>query len=85
MREFTTSFPDFHVDVIDVLVDDDAVAVEVRYTMTHEGEFNDIPPTGRTVDVGGMGKLLLEDGKVTEHREFHDQLEVLEQLGVLEE
>jgi predicted ester cyclase len=73
------------VDVIDVLVDDDAVAVEVRYTMTHEGEFNDIPPTGRTVDVGGMGKLLLEDGKVTEHREFHDQLEVLEQLGVLEE
>jgi len=82
MREFTAAFPDFQVDVLDVLVDGDAAAAQVRYTMTHEGEFDDIAPTGRTVEMEAMGKFRLEDGKIAEHLEFHNQLDLLEQLGV---
>lgn len=84
MREFTAAFPDFHVDVLDILVDGDTVVAESKYTMTHEGEFNDIPPTGREAEVRAMAKFHLEDGKIAEHREFHNQVELLEQLGVMD-
>jgi predicted ester cyclase len=51
-------------------------------TTQHEGEFNDIPPTGREVELRAMAKFLVDDGKVTEHREYHDRQDFLEQLGV---
>jgi steroid delta-isomerase-like uncharacterized protein len=85
MREFTAAFPDFHVEILNILADENTAAAEVKYTMTHEGTFNDIPSTGRRVEVGAMGKFLLREGKITEHREFHNQLEILEQLGVMDE
>lgn len=85
MRAFTSAFPDFHVETIDAIVDGNTVVVEGIYTMTHEGEFNGIPPTGRDVELRAMAKFLVEDGKVKEHREYHDNQQILEQLGVTEE
>lgn len=86
MREYTSAFPDFHVEVVDVIVDDDGktAVAEGRYTMTHEGTFEDIEPTHRSVEVSALAKLRIEDGKITAHREFHNQLEILEQLGAVD-
>jgi steroid delta-isomerase-like uncharacterized protein len=86
MREFTAAFPDFHVEVVDVIVDEDGetAVAEGRYTMTHEGTFDGIEPTHRSVEVSALAKLGIEDGRIDEHREFHNQLEILEQLGVVE-
>lgn len=82
MREVTTGFPDFRVEVLDRLASEDTVMTEVKYRMTHEGEFNGIPPTGREVEIDGMAKLRIEDGKIEEHRDYVDQRDLLEQLGV---
>lgn len=85
MHAFTSAFPDFHVDTLDAIAEGNTVVVEGRYTMTHEGEFDGIPPTGRAVELRGMAKFLVDDGKVREHREYHDNQRILEQLGVTEE
>lgn len=85
MREFTSAFPDFHVEITDFVTSGDAVIAESTYTMTHEGEFNGVPPTNRKVELRAMAKLLVKDGKIQEHREYHDRQEILEQLGVAEE
>lgn len=81
----TTGFPDFHVKTQELLASDETVMVEVRYTMTHEGEFDELPPTGREVDFQAMAKFHVEDGKVKEHRDYVDRQEFFEQLGLTDE
>lgn len=84
MRQFTSAFPDFHVEILDVLADEETVMAEATYTMTHEGEFDGLQPTEREVELRSMAKFVVEDGKITEHREYHDRQKILEQLGVTE-
>lgn len=84
MDEFTSAFPDFHVEITDLIESGDTVVAEATYTMTHEGEFNGISPTEREVEIRAMAKFLIEDGKIQEHREYHDRQELLEQLGIAE-
>lgn len=85
MREVTSGFPDFRVEPLDMLASEQTVMTEVKYTMTHEGEFAGIPPTEREAEFQAMAKFLIEDGKVKEHRDYVNQQELLEQLGVTEE
>lgn len=85
MRGVTTGFPDFTVDIVDMLSRGDLVMYEGEITMTHEGEFDGIPPTGETVEMRETSKCRVEDGKVQEHRVYFDQQEVFEQLGLAED
>lgn len=84
MREFSSAFPDFQVEIQDLITRDDTVVAEGVYTMTHTGEFEGIAPTEREVEIPAMAKFRIEDGKVKEHREYHDRHALLEQLGVAE-
>lgn len=85
MREVVTAFPDFEVDVRNLLAGEEMVMVEVTYRMTHEGEFAGVPPTGETVEIPAMATFRVTDGKVEEHRDYVDRQELFEQLGVAEE
>jgi predicted ester cyclase len=53
---------------------------DATLTMTHEGEFDGIPPTGREVEVREMAKYHVADGKIQEYRVCFDQQAVFEQL-----
>ena len=85
MREFTSAFPDFHVEIIDLFTSGKTVVAEATYTMTHEGAFNGMDPTGREVEMRAMARFRFDDGKIAEHREYHDRQEIREQLGIMEE
>jgi steroid delta-isomerase-like uncharacterized protein len=85
MREFTSAFPDFHVEITDLLARGGTVVAEATYTMTHEGAFDGIDPTGREVEIRAMARFRLDDGRITEHRGYHDRQEIREQLGVVDE
>ncbi len=85
MGEIAAGFPDFRAELLDVLASEDTVMSEVKYTMTHEGEFGGIPPTGREIEFQAMAKFRVEDGKVKEHRDYVNQQELLEQLGVTDQ
>ena len=82
IRGVVSGFPDFHVSVSDMLSGDDLVMYEATITMTHEGEFDGIPPTGRAVEIGEMSTVRIGDDGVDIHSTYFDQQDVLEQLGL---
>lgn len=83
-REQETGFPDFHLAVDDMLVSDDVVMWEWTVTGTHDGEWNDIPPTGREVEFSGMSKTAISDRKIQENWGYFDSQDLLAQLSVTE-
>lgn len=85
IEETTSAFPDFEVEPLEVVADEETVMAEVKFKMTHEGEYNDIPPTGETVEVQAMGTIHVEDGTIEEHRVYFDRQHVAEELGVAED
>ena len=85
VRELRTAFPDFTITVEAALEDAEMVMTEWTGTGTHEGEFNGLPPTGRTFEHRGMSKFVIADGKVQEERMYYDPREIAEQLGFLKE
>lgn len=82
MRGVVTGFPDFHVTILDLLAEENHVMYEAELTMTHEGEFEGIPPTGREVQVREMANCHVADGRIQEYRVYFNQQEVFEQLGL---
>lgn len=85
MRGITTAFPDIQAELLDAIADEETVMAEVRFTMTHEGEFNGVPPTGREVEFQAMAKFRVEDGNIIELRNYFDPQELFDQLGVTPE
>lgn len=82
MRGVVTGFPDFHVTILELLSEGNQVMYEAELTMTHEGEFEGIPPTGREVQVREMATCHVADGRIQEYRAYFDKQEVFEQLGL---
>jgi steroid delta-isomerase-like uncharacterized protein len=77
------AFPDVQFVVEDMLADRDEVMVRSTYRGTHTGELLGIPPTGKQVSVMGLDVLRLENGKIVEHWGSYDQLDMMNQLGLL--
>lgn len=85
LRELRAGFPDFQLTIDVMLVSDDVVMGEWTFTGTHDGEFNDIPPTEREIELTGMEKILIADSKVEEHRIYYNLQELSKQLGLTED
>lgn len=79
---FISAFPDFHVELLDIVAEGDMVATRGVFTGTHHGEFMGIPPTGKAVKVSYIDLWRLKDGKAVENWVQMDQLGMLQQLGV---
>lgn len=84
IEEITSAFPDFRVEPVDVVASEETMMADAKFTMTHEGEYDGIPPTGEEVEVHQMAKFRVEDGKLEEHRQDVDRQGIAEQLGVTE-
>ncbi|WP_313695508.1 ester cyclase [Halorarum halobium] len=82
MRGILSGFPDFRVTVHEMLSSDDVVMYEATLSMTHEGEFQGIAPTGRTAEVREMASYRVDDGRIQEYRTCFDRQETFEQLGL---
>lgn len=82
LEDLRTGFPDFHVEIDDMLVGDDVVMGEWTVTATHEGEFNGVSPTGREMELVGMDKIRFGDDGILEHRIYYDVKDMFEQLGL---
>ena len=68
-----------------MLASDEVIRSPWTVTGTHEGEFNEIAPTGRKFEINTMAKHLITDGKLQEERGYFDPQDVLAQLGVTDE
>ena len=85
IRELEGGFSDFQITTHDQLVGEEIVMSEATFKGTHDGEYREIPPTERTVELPTMNKFKIDDGKVQKHRTYYDQQTMLEQLGITED
>jgi steroid delta-isomerase-like uncharacterized protein len=81
LKGFRQAFPDITIEVVDVAADGDLIAFRATLRGTHDGEFLGIPATGRTVTVGLVDFIRVEDGKFAEQWGGPDMHDLLTQLG----
>jgi steroid delta-isomerase-like uncharacterized protein len=78
-----SAFPDWRVDVLDVTGEGDSLAVRWGGTVTHDGAFHGIEPTGRKIQVSGINMYRIHEGRICDEWEQTDSLGMVGQLGVL--
>jgi steroid delta-isomerase-like uncharacterized protein len=87
LEQFFKGFPDCHRTPWFEIADHDNPAVmEWTLTGTHTGPFllpdgRELEGTGRQITLRGTCASFIENGKITTHREYFDQLELYTQLG----
>ncbi len=77
------AFPDWRVEIEDIIADEDSVAVRWTGEVTHQGVFHGIPATGKRLSVCGINVYRIEEGKISAEWEQMDSVSMLQQLGVL--
>lgn len=82
LQELRTGFSDLQFTEEEVVSSGDVVMVEFIITGTHDGEFQGLPPTGREVEIRGIEKFRIADGKVVECHVYYDTQELANQLGL---
>lgn len=86
VKALRAAFPDIKAKLEPpVLIDGNLEAVYVVCTGTHQGDFAGIPPTGRSIEFGGIDIIRFEDGKAAEHWGVTDTLKLMQQLGAIPE
>jgi steroid delta-isomerase-like uncharacterized protein len=83
MGEFRSAFPDFHTAIEDQIAEGDKVVTRWRMHGTHRGEFRGIAPTGKELEITGIGIFRFSEGKVVESWDNFDQLGMMRQLGAI--
>jgi len=78
---FFNAFPDMQIETQDMFAADDKVAVRLRFTGTHTGEFLGNQPTGRRVDYQSYELYRIADGMIAEEWICSDMLTILTQIG----
>jgi predicted ester cyclase len=81
---FEAVFPGYEVIADEMTAEDSKVAVKARFKGTHEGEFNGILPTHRTVEFPFAISYEIENEKIVNHWMIVDRMAMMEQLGVME-
>ena len=79
-----STFPDYHEELLGLVVERPTVAVHLRITGTQTGPWGPLPPTGRTFVFEEMLWLTFDgDGRVVHQRGIVDNLLALRQAGVM--
>ncbi|MFN6537863.1 MAG: ester cyclase [Nostoc sp. EkiNYC01] len=67
----------------EVLFAGDKVVTCGKFTATHLGEFQGLPPTGKRIELSIMHIDRVQDGKIVEHWGQGDALGLMKQLGIV--
>jgi steroid delta-isomerase-like uncharacterized protein len=79
--EFMTGFPDLSLTIEDTIAERDKVVVSWIISGTHQGEFMEIPATGRKISVEGITLHHIRNGKILDSYARWDALGLMRQLG----
>ena len=80
---FRTAFPDWHMEIVELVAEGNTVVGRFRCSGTNHGEFKGSPPTGKRMEVDEVYFLRVEDGKFVDFWGLEDDLARLRQLGLL--
>jgi predicted ester cyclase len=82
---FVSGFPDCKIVINDLFASDDKVVLRGKFTGTHKGEFNKIPPTGKKINLSFISIVKFKDGKNIEEWVEMDTIKMMRQLGLAPE
>ena len=83
VRPFRSAFPDFEMEIIELIGEDDTVVAHFRCSGTHRGEWLGVPPTGRRFEnVDEIYIFRVRDAKLVSAFGVEDNLTRLRQLGI---
>lgn len=80
---YLTGFSSIVFTIKDVFGQGDKIVKYWNFKGTHSGIFFGIPATGKTVSVDGVTLVRMENGKIAEERDVLDNLEFMQQLGLI--
>jgi steroid delta-isomerase-like uncharacterized protein len=83
LAEWREAFPDFVMQIDDIVIEGDRAAVRYTISGTHLGVFQGHEPTGETFRVQQIYFVRIEDGKIAGARGVWDKYGFEEQLGFL--
>jgi steroid delta-isomerase-like uncharacterized protein len=75
-------FPDWNMEIEDMIAEGDMVATRATYSGTHKGEFMGIPPTDKHFSMAAQVMVRFADGEEVEAWGIGDMVTMLQQLGV---
>ena len=78
--DIRTAFPDLYISIEQMIAEDDHVAVRLRVTGTHQGDFAGMAPTGKVFEFPEWFFLRVRDGKIVEYWYLRDPQTLLQQL-----
>ncbi|CAN5294544.1 hypothetical protein BH11BAC6_BH11BAC6_17780 [soil metagenome] len=80
---YLTGFSDITFTIKDVFGMGNKLVKHWNFKGTHTGIFFGIPPTNKKIDIDGVTLVRMQDGKIAEERDFLDNLEFMQQLGLI--
>ena len=92
LADIFQTFPDWKMEIIEMVADGDSVVVRCRVSGTHRGTATravnggllvGVQPTGKRFEVQHIHWYKVRDGKITDHATNRDDLGMTQQLGLL--
>lgn len=77
------AFPDFHVEIAEMISEGSTVFSRYTFGGTMEGEYRGFEPTGKSFELHGLISYRVEDGKITEVWNAANAMAMAQQLGLL--
>lgn len=81
--KFLTGFTNIQYIIIDIFGQDEKLVVHWTLKGIHTGDYNGIAATGNTINIEGTTLVRIVNGKIAEEKDFMDNLEFFQQLGVI--
>jgi steroid delta-isomerase-like uncharacterized protein len=76
-------FPDLTIDIDELVGEGDKVVWRITASGTHDGPFQGVPATGKSVKFGAQYTFRFENGKIVERWSTLDRLSLLMQIGAV--
>jgi steroid delta-isomerase-like uncharacterized protein len=75
--------PDFHMEIVGIVEQDEHAFVHWHLTGTHRGQLLGIEPTGRKLSIDGMDHFTIRDGVIVSNFVIFDQMQYARQIGMM--
>ena len=78
-----SGFPDFKHTVENVIQEGDVLSCRLNINGTHQGEFQGIPATNRSIAISAITQFRVQDDQIVDHWISVDMLGLLKQIGAM--
>jgi steroid delta-isomerase-like uncharacterized protein len=78
-----TAFPDYFVEIHDMVAEGEQVVLEWTHRGVHRGLYDGIAATGKTITGNAISIYRVINGQITDARGISDQSEIWQQLGLI--